>query len=283
MADLADIENALAALLADVLYPNGGTQPSVTGDGIRIQRGWPQPTALNKALTAGQAMVTVFSLPGGSRNVTRYARSWHSNPLPPCSLIASASGNVAAFGGVPSVGQLAGISAANFGASYAVQSGDTLISIAAALAAEISRFPGMAASASGAMVTVLRNGQPVPVSSVSSSVGTEWRETRRQDQMLMVSAWCPTPDMRDAISNAIDTAMSAQDWLDAGDPVTSRITYVSTAEIDSAENASLYRRDFRFLVEYATIQTVSASPMLYPSGTLTDARVVVPIGFITPT
>ncbi len=62
MADVYGIQNTLVSLIAGVIYPNGTSQPSVSGVTTTVYAGWPQPARLEQDLTAGGCHITVYPL-----------------------------------------------------------------------------------------------------------------------------------------------------------------------------------------------------------------------------
>ena len=267
MANISAVEAAIAAQAAGFAYPGGMAQQSVVGSDVRIFRGWPSPKQLNTDLANGVCDVSVYSIPGGSRDTSRYPRDWHTLPGTAPTLTASSSGNVVTFGGTPGAAQLASLSAANLGYSYAVRASDTLDSIATALATAVNADGRLLAATTGPSVTITTTGgNGKAATGFANSTGTAWRETRRQEQRMMVSIWCPTPELRDLLGGAIDNGFSDIDFIDAGDPTTTRIRYFGTSETDSGTNATLYRRDINFLVEYPTIQNAVSAPMVFDVG-----------------
>jgi hypothetical protein len=70
MADVADVAAALVNIIAALVYPNGITQPSVTGDPILIYQGWPNPTALSADLASNKVHISVFPRPGDKTSTT---------------------------------------------------------------------------------------------------------------------------------------------------------------------------------------------------------------------
>lgn len=74
MADLADVENAIKALVIGIVYPNGNSSPSIVNEQVTIGRGWPLAKDIDTALAAGSVIVSIFSPPGMERNTTRYPR-----------------------------------------------------------------------------------------------------------------------------------------------------------------------------------------------------------------
>ncbi len=64
MADLKEVGDKLVALIADAVYPNGTSQPSVTGDTILVFQGWPNSQQLETDLRAKKVHISVFPRPG---------------------------------------------------------------------------------------------------------------------------------------------------------------------------------------------------------------------------
>ena len=59
MADQADVETALAALVANALYPNGTSATSAIGNMCRIYRGFPAAPSLDVDLAAGVLNISI--------------------------------------------------------------------------------------------------------------------------------------------------------------------------------------------------------------------------------
>lgn len=282
MADLSAVEQALAALVGGIVYPTPGT--SITGSVVKIYRGWPAPEALNNDLGAGTCNVSIYSLPGGSRNVSRYSRDWQQVAAPAApTLTASASGNTVTFGGTAAAGQLAALAAERIGWVHAVQATDTPATVTAALAAAVNADGRLQATTSGATVSVTDPlGAATPASGYTAGTGTAFRETRRQEQRILVTVWCPMPPLRDTLASAIDNALSGVDWLDTSDPTLTRLRYVGTAESDGGVNASLFRRDLTLLAEFPTIQFQTSAPVIFPIGLLHALGVDITTGTGSP-
>jgi len=64
MADMTDAGNALVALIAGILYPQGVAACSVTGYRLLVYQGWPEAVTLASDLAAGTMHVSVFPKPG---------------------------------------------------------------------------------------------------------------------------------------------------------------------------------------------------------------------------
>ena len=271
MADISAVEETIAAIAASFAYPNGMAQVSAVGPDVKIFRGFPDTLQVDSDMEKGICDVAVYSMPGGSRSATRYPPTWHSMPLPPCTLTVTSSGNVVTFGGTPALTQLASLTAANIGFSYVVQANDTLASIATALAGIVNADGRLVASANGPSVAVTTTGgNGKTATGFANPTGTAWRETARQQQRIRVAIYAPTPEFRDILGSAIRTGFSdpAYDFIDVGDPTTTRLQYADTVESDVGTNATLYQRFIDFLAEFPTIQTQVAAPMVFGVGNL---------------
>lgn len=80
MADISDVEAVLVTLIAGACYPNGTGAASIAGVGIQVFRGWPKPNLLTAALAAGTIMVSVYSRPNMSQNVSKVLGQWNVDP-----------------------------------------------------------------------------------------------------------------------------------------------------------------------------------------------------------
>ena len=61
MADISDVEQAVADAVTTILYPAGTSQSSIVGALCRVYRGWPNSATLNADLSAGAVNVTVVT------------------------------------------------------------------------------------------------------------------------------------------------------------------------------------------------------------------------------
>ncbi len=265
MADLSDVELALVNALTTVVYPTGAAGASLTGRPVRIYRGWPMAGSLDADMAAGIANVSVFPIPGATRNVTRWVPPVHTTPGAP-TLTVTVNGSSATFGGVGGVGQIAGLLVANQAFVHVGQEGDTPAVVAAVLADSVRA--SMACWLSGSTVTV-----PAVTSIIARVVGdgaslTEWA---RQEQGFRVSAWCPSPMLRDSVCSAIGGALSAVTFLTLADGTAGRLRYRSTASFDDDQDAQLYRRDLLYDVEYGTTLGQAVPSMLFGTVDLAGA------------
>ena len=258
MADQSDIERALAAIVAGVLYPGGILAASVVGPPCHIHCGWPDAAGLDADLLAGRVRVSVSVEQGHQRVTTRYPDVWTVTQPKAVTLLANVMGNTAAFSGAAGAGQLAGVLADAVAAVHRTVAGDTPASVAAALARALQ--PVRAASANGATITV-----PGAVRLIARVVAdqTGMRETRRQRIAVRVVCWCPGPALRDATASTIDGALSAIDFMGLPDGSAGRLRYVASLPSDRAQDAALYRRDLLYSVDFATTLTTTLPSLLF--------------------
>ena len=104
-------------------------------------------------------------------------------------------------------------------------------------------------------------------------------ETRRQQQGIRLSCWCPTPTIRDQTAILIDAGLSQQTFLTLPDGTTARLCETGTRVFDQSQNANLYRRDLLLSAEYATTITTPLPAMIFgnslisPNGVTTRSRI----------
>jgi hypothetical protein len=256
MADVVDVMSALVAAMAQVIYPNGTAQPSVTGLATVIYAGWPQSSQLDKDLAAlntggGRVHVTVYAT-GAEKNTTRYSTDWLPLTQPAQTVTLVVAGQTITVGGAVSVPQNIAILVNGLPCTYAVQANDTLTSIATALAVQI---PG--ASNTGPVITLPATAR-IQAARVGGA-GTMFREVRRQQRAVQLTIWADTPAHREATAQAIDVALAATEFVTLSDQTAARIIYQSSRLDDGTQKANLYRRDLIYSVEYATTQTSAAT------------------------
>jgi hypothetical protein len=256
MPNQSDAETALAILAAAALYPNGPTAPSAVAATIRIYRGWPNAAALDADLAAGRVNLTIFPVLGATRVTTRYPTTPTDTRSVP-TLTVAVVGSVATFAGTATAGQLAGLLVEGQPYVYRTAANDTPALVAAILAGAINAV--RPATASGASVTTP---ETVPIARiVADAVATT--ELRRQIQSFRITAWCPTPDLRDAVCAIIDPAFAATPFLTLADGSQSRLAFSATTTFDQSQDAALYRRDLIYTVEFPTTLVATQPSMLF--------------------
>ena len=257
MADLSDVETALLALLSTNLFPQGVGAPSAVGGALRLYRGWPVTAALSGDIAAGIPNVSVFAVPQSTRNTTRWGVQ-RSRPasMPGTSVVVV--GNTLTIGGLPAAGDVVGLLIGGTPYVYPVQAVDTPTSIAAGLSdLAQAEFPCLQAASQLTFPTA-----PSLIARVvaATSVVSEWA---RQEQGFRVSVWTSDPAARDTLSSAIGKGLAPIAFLTLVDGTAARLRYRATTTIDEDRDASLYRRDLIYDVEYATTTTADLATMLF--------------------
>lgn len=257
MADISDVEQAVADTVTSILYPAGSAQSSIVGVFCRVYRGWPNSATLNSDLSAGSVNVTVVSDNESARTTTRYLPEWQTRPSP-SGATASVNRQTIAISGNPSVGDVVGVMVDGAAYAYRVLAGDTPSLIAANLNQLIqANRPAML---QGAIISVPGAGSIVVRSVRDNSTSFE---SRRQEKDVRIICWCPAPPIRDLVAAALDAALSGMSFLVLPDDTSARIVYRNTASYDQSQNALLYRRDLLYTVEYSTVTIVQQPSMLF--------------------
>jgi hypothetical protein len=257
MADISDVEQAVANTVTSILYPAGSLQSSIVGTVCRVYRGWPNSATLNTDLSAGAVNVTVITDNDSGRSTTRYLPEWNVTTTEP-GVIASAIGPTIAISGSPVVGDVVGALIDGVAYAYRIENGDTPGLIASNLnhSIQVHRL----ASVRGTIITV-----PGAIAIVVRVVcdGLSSFESRRQEKDLRIICWCPTPPVRDSVAATIDSAIDRMSFLLLPDSTTARINYRNTASYDQAQNALLYRRDLVYTIEYPSVTIIQQPSMLF--------------------
>jgi len=259
MADQSDVETALAAIVANALYPNGTAAESAIGRICRVYRGYPTAPALDADLAAGVMHVSVAVGPAPARNVTRYPRKWITVAPVLTVLSVAVSPQSATFSGACAVGQLAGVIVNGTAYPYAVQANDSPATVASNLAAML-RTAGWLVEYAGSTVGV--PGAEQFTARVVSGAGA-LQEIKRQAQEFKISMWCPDPATRDAAAPVVDEALAGLNFIPLADGSYARLIFANSDAQDGAADAVLYRRDLTYNVEYPTTISQVIPAMLF--------------------
>jgi hypothetical protein len=262
MADLSDVEQAVADTVALTLYPAGPSKSSIIGTLCRVYRGWPNSATLNTDLSAGTVNVTVVSDNSSGRTTTRFLPEWKTRPSRP-GVMASAEGQVITISGTPVVGDVVGVLINGSTYAYRIQEGDSPNLVASNLNQVIQA--DLPATAQMSNITVA--GAHSILVRVVCDNSTSF-ESRRQEKDIRIICWCPSPQARDSVVAAIDAAIDLVNFLVLSDDSSARIIYRNTASYDQAQNALLYRRDLVYTVEYPTVTVFEQPSMLFGASDL---------------
>ena len=307
MADLSDVENALVSLISGALFPAGGyvpgamtasvaiaapiptpavPAPSPAPVSVRLFRGWPQASGLTADLATSCANVTVFSEVGMTRNVSRWMGGAYQVSANAPTITASVAGFTVTLTGTITQGNVVAVRGGRPLTAYAyvVQAGNTLTTVAAALAAKV---PG--ASSAGAVITM-----PSALSLAAATAVAQQALTvvRQSAQGVRVSIWAPTPLARDAVASVVDNALAGlrnnagflTSFFAVGSNERARLVYRSSATNDAPSRDLVWRRDLNFTVEYPTTLLETDPVMLFGGGgvALTGTGTSPQSGFIAP-
>lgn len=249
MADMTDVADALVGIIEAAVYPGGTGQPPAGGVAAKIYQGWPEPQALKADLAQRIAHVTVFPAPT-VKTTTRRMPEWQQLTAPAPTLSAAAAGVTITLSGTVAMPQAVCLIVDGQDFAYGLQQGDTLASIAAALAALVNA--SQPASAAGAVVTI--PGARRIVARVVAN-GTSAREVAREQRVFTVSVWADCFDHREPLARVITPPLAALTRLDMPDGTSATCEYAGSLQIDSEQMQGIFRRDISISIDYGTIET----------------------------
>lgn len=269
MADFADVADVLVQTVAGTLYPNGTSQPSSVSFAVRCFQGWPLAEQIDADMKAGTGYVAIWPTPT-ERPTADHFPEWQQLSVSTLSLTAVVTSTSVAIGGAVATQQAIAIVADAKAYVYAVQAGDTLNTIATALAAGLTAA-GAAATATGATVNV--PGAKQLAARVGGS-GVSIRELRRQERVFQLSCWAGTPASRDALGKAVDAALAAKWRIPLADGSMGLVAYRGSRQNDDSQKQLIYRRDLLYGVEYATTESRTDTQVLVDTLVLSGATVI---------
>jgi hypothetical protein len=201
VSSLVDVLKTLKSNVSTAINAAGVTTPGKT------VRGWPVTTQLADILAKKGYLVTVYPQEG-STDESRYREERIAESLPTVSLVATVANDVVTFSGAVA----AELNVHVFVGKplrevlYQTVQGDTLASIATALATAINALAlsGVHATPNGATLQV--TGSPALRCNVGGS-GTITLEVGRDARDIQVSVWAPNEATRDAVGTAIIAAI----------------------------------------------------------------------------
>jgi hypothetical protein len=256
VADLADVLNALASVVAGTLYPLGSFDalgdplPSIAGPVVKVMRGTPFAKQMDEDLRAGIVNLTVNERPGVGRTTTRLPMDWMTSSIQTATLAGVVSENTVVFNGAVTPGQ--GLILIVDGQPYAFQAGatDTLDSVLSALATAIQT--DQPALVSGSVITI-PGARTVTVRNVVT--GAAIRPTRQQISGLMIKIFAPSFAARDAVGSVVDGALATVPRLVLADGSVAMFRYSGTGYDDRPQKALTFVRTLLYQAEYSTTQS----------------------------
>lgn len=255
MSGLFSILNTLAQQVNNACYPNGTSSPSVTGNQITIEAGFPIRTQLDVDLQSGYSHVYVYPDPK-QRDVTTFERVYNKLIKTPPTIITSVNNNTVTFSGSVSVPQAVMIVNNGIGYAYNVLISDTLSSIATALA---SLIPG--AASIGPVITILGS------YSLSSYVATNYtagRELSRTEGIFNIFIDSPNPIDRSIILDAIDVYLKINFRIVAADDFYILLFYNDVKVMDSLEKEGIYQARLMYMIQFPTTDISNFTSITHP-------------------
>jgi len=248
MADIDDVSNAIASLVSTAVYPNGISQPSISGAQVRIFPGWPIPAQLDADMAAGVSNVSIFPMAGATATPFQILDEFYTIVPPVHGMVVSVVGNAVTLTGTSGSTEFCALV---LDKKYAFsETGSTSAVILSALLSDISAiYPS--SSISGNTLTI--SGAAFVVARVGSQ-GTLGRVVHRQRQGIMVTVWAPLPATRTVLASAVSVSLSANVRVSLPDTSQMILVYNRTSVIDTWEAMTIYRRDMIIDAEYATIE-----------------------------
>lgn len=247
MADIIDVLSTVVSQISDVIYPNGGAQPSITTRPVKIVYGWPLKEDLDAVLLAGNTYVSVFA-DQGERLTSKFSPQWiKMGQLPittTTSISQSESGWVLTIGGTITADEVIFVKDESYYIGIQFQSGWTVENVVSAILAGI---PDASAGASANEVVF-----PSELSAWMVPVWTYRKEIKRQRVSVRVISWAADPADRDLLSSSIDQVLGNLSRFTLPDGFDANIFYAGNYLIDKFQNQSLYRRDLVYSVDYPT-------------------------------
>lgn len=252
MATIRQVEDALKAIVVNAVYPNGTSNPSIVGTLVKIRNGWPISAVLDADVLAGNSQVSIFPVGMTDKNVTKFTQIWQESSRNLATLFTAVVNNQITITGAVTVPQAILVTLNKIDYGYIVQSTDTLDTIASSIAALI---PGASALANVITIT----GVIQSLLAVVVVTGTLALEIKRQIKLFYVSVFSPTPDIRETLGDAIETALGSSIYLQFADGTSAPIFYKGINEQDMHEKNIIYQRDLVWTIEYPS--------MIYSTGT----------------
>ncbi|CAN7328838.1 hypothetical protein LJR084_001919 [Variovorax sp. LjRoot84] len=249
MADMTEVADVLVGLIAAAVYPNGIGQPPAGGVQAKIYQGWPDPGQLQTDLAAHIAHVSVF--PSDKVKITtRRMPEWQQLVAPAPTLAAEVVGTDITLSGTISTPQAVALIIDGKDYAYGAQAGDTLSSIAAALAAQVA--VDQAATSVGPVISI--PGAHRLVARIVAN-GTSAKEVSREARIFTVSIWADCFDRREPLAKVITPVLADLTHLSLPDGTDATVEYMGSRQIDTEQKHGIYRREIDLSIDYPTIVT----------------------------
>lgn len=263
-ADISDVTAAISTLVNNAVYPNGISQPSVSGGSVRIYEGWPIPAQLDADMTAQAVNVSIFPMMGTSGGCYQPLNRYDTLVSPVHGMTVSVSNIAVTLSGTPGTGEYCSLVVD--GLHVYSETGATAAAILSKLLADlIGTYPS--ASIAGNVLTI--TGAHLVYARIGAS-GVIGNVTHRQKQGIMITTWAPTPALRSTVAAPIEVILSQNQHLLLGDGSWATLLFNRLNVIDTYEAMTVYRRDLIYDAEYATVPRYTAYEVTSIQETISD-------------
>lgn len=253
MADQTDVANSLVQLLAATVYPNGTSNPSATGAAVKLYAGWPDAATLNKDFTATPRVTHVTVFPSATaKSTTRHFAEWVPLVAPAPTVTMVVLNQTITLGGTVALPQAVALIVDGLDYVYGLQAGDTLATIAAALAALVS--VDQPATAAGPVVTI-PGAHRIVARAVANGISA--KEVSREERVFVVSVWASCYEDREPLAAVLEPVLADLVRLAMPDGTAATCRFVGSEQVDTEQKQGIYRRDIRIAIDYGLILTRS--------------------------
>jgi len=274
MADIADVLESLAALVATALYPNGALDsngqalPSVAGTIVKVMRGTPFAKQLDDDLRAGTVNISINQRLGVGRTTTRLPLEWSTQSIQSPTMTVMVSTDVITLSGTitPNQGVLLIVDGQPY--AYVAAASDTLSSVATALASAIQLDRPVQAVGPSLTIPGVRT---ITVRQIVQGVAI--RPTRQQIAGLMVKIYAPSFAVRDTVAAVVDGALAAVSRVTLADGSVAMLRSSGTAYDDRTQKALTFVRSLFYQAEYSTTQTEVETAVAVVEGILSPRAI----------
>lgn len=248
MATLDDVQNAMVNVIEPVIYPDGNSNPSIINQNVYIFAGDPLKLDLDNILRQQQAVIVVFAQKAMTRNTTRVRDLYADEMISAATIILNVLANTVTINGTVTAGQVSMVIVDGVGYAYMALTGDTLNTIAAALAVIIPN-----ATALNNVITITGT---FNIEARVSVPGTMRRILQSEEGLFRARVIAATHEAREALGKALQLAFLKLDpryYLQMPDGISASIRGKGTQETNIYELDLAFVRDYLYLVEYHTV------------------------------
>lgn len=270
MADIEDVRDALVTLASAACHVSG---VSITGGQITVMPGYVSGPELDRRFAPSgstpstQVVVLINPVNGMARQLPMSLSGYQDVSAAAPTITGTVSGRVVTFTGATNAGDVVQVTQGGASYHYVMQAGDTLTSVASAVAA------ASGGTSSGAALTMPGT---APVAVVVATQGTSVSSVRRQSQIIQADVYAPTPALRRTVGAAIDLAFASTPHITTSDGTQVILVSAGTSFNDMAERANVWRRSGRYSVTFDTYATVAGTTLgqvIMPSAQIASGSV----------